>query len=69
MTREPKKLDAMPETGRVMIAHPSREAEAIEQARRWMTDYFLSTWAPTTAAWLMNVDQCMPPLTMGGARL
>lgn len=67
--REPKRLNVMPDTGRVVIAHPSREAQAIEQARRWMTDYFLSSWASPSSAYLMNVDQCMPPLTMDGPRL
>lgn len=59
--REPKQLDDLPDSGRVLIAHPSRESAAIREARKNLCDYFLSTNAPTKDVYVMNVDQLFAP--------
>jgi hypothetical protein len=62
--REPKRLDDMPDTGRVLIAHPDREQQAIKAAREQLCDYFLSNIVPTGEAYVLNCDQTFaPPLS------
>lgn len=62
--REPRKLDAMPDEGRVLIAHPSQEQRAIEVAREEMCDYHLTDLCPTGSVHVVNVDQVANPLPL-----
>lgn len=61
MTREPRKLDHMPDTGRVVLAHPSREPQARSLAREQMCDYLLREIVPVKAVYWMNVDAAQHP--------
>lgn len=62
--REPKRLDDLPDSGRVLVAHPDREQQAIAAAREQLCDYFLSPNGPLDGLYLLNCDQLFaPPLS------
>jgi hypothetical protein len=60
--REPRKLDDMPDQGRVVLAHPSHETQARDLARERMCDYLLREIVPAGSLFWANVDQIMAPV-------
>lgn len=69
MSRRPRRLDVLPDTGRVVLAHPRDERRARLLAERYLCDYLLHDWVAIGDAFWINVDeaqaQAEPP--SGGA--
>lgn len=47
-------MEALPETGRVVVAHPAREEEAKYVAHREVLMYFLHRWCPPDSVYVLD---------------
>lgn len=61
MSFEPRRLDDMPEEGRIMMGNPAQETAVARQAAELLTDYVLSPIVPRGQAYVVNLDQIMAP--------